>query len=81
MIKEYDPRTDNLKKWTGRNVYRLQGVGTVMMITGPIIPFLNVIKIIPASYSLGLLSWLLIFLGGSFYIIGMVWDNLVDRSE
>ena len=81
MIKEYDPRSDNLKKWVGRNAYRLQGLGAVMMIIGPIIPFLNVIKVIPASYGLGLVSWLLMFLGGSFYIIGMVWDNLVDRSE
>jgi predicted membrane channel-forming protein YqfA (hemolysin III family) len=81
MIKTYDPRPENLKKWARRNIYRLQHLGTVMMIIGPIIPFLNVIKVIPASYGLGLVSWLLMLLGGTAYIVGMVWDNLVDRSE
>jgi predicted membrane channel-forming protein YqfA (hemolysin III family) len=81
MIKTYDPKQDNLRKWTRRNIYRLQHLGALMMIIGPVIPFLNVIKVIPASYGLGLVSWLLMFLGGTAYIIGMVWDNLVDRSE
>ena len=81
MIKEYDPRKDNLNKWALSNVHRLRQVGAVMMMFGPIIPFLNVIKVIPASYGLGAVSYLLIFLGGVLYIVGMIWDNLIDRSK
>ena len=64
----------------GRHLYRLKGLGTVMLLLGVISPFLMVIKVLESTFFLSFISWGMTILGMMFWIIGFVWDNLIDRG-
>lgn len=64
----------------GRYLYRLKGVGMVMALFSVVTPFLMVIKVLESTFFLNFFSWGLAGLGVMFYIIGFVWDNLIDRG-
>lgn len=64
----------------GRQLYRLKGVGMTLVAFGIIAPFLMVIKVLESTFLLNFISWGCTVTGFILYIIGFVWDNLIDRG-
>jgi hypothetical protein len=64
----------------GRYLYRLKAVGVGLMLFGIIIPFLMVIKVIESTFFFNFLAWGMSSLGMVSYIVGFLWDNIIDRN-
>ena len=62
-------------------MHKLRSMGTSLLLFGAIGPFLMVIKIIPSTMAFNFLTYGSMFIGGVIYFIGLIYDNLVDRSE
>ncbi len=67
--------------WLRRHLYKLRYLGTLMIISTPVIGWLTVLKIIQISFFLYLVASFNMAGGMIFYLIGMVYDNAIDRSE
>jgi len=67
-------------KWT-KHIHKLRYVGTGMMLIGVIIPWLLILHILKSTFFINFLATGLIFLGAMFVIIGLVFDNLIDRAD
>jgi hypothetical protein len=64
-----------------RHLRKLKPVGILFMITGVLMAFLMVLKIIHSTYIFNFLSYTLMLIGPVCYLIGMVYDTYVDRSS
>jgi predicted membrane channel-forming protein YqfA (hemolysin III family) len=62
-------------------LHRLRLVGTVLMACGLAMPMLILIHLLKSTYLLDILAFVLILLGPILYLIGMVFDNYVDRTK
>lgn len=62
-------------------MHKLRALGTSLLMLGAVGPFLMVIKIIPSTFAFNVVTYVCMFLGGVFYLIGLIFDNLIDRSE
>lgn len=67
-------------KWT-RHIHKLRFIGAGMMVLGVILPWLMVLHIFKSTFFLNFLATGLMSMGVMFVIIGLVFNNLVDRSE
>ena len=67
-------------KWA-RHIHKLRYVGTAMLLGGVLLPWLMVVKILESTLFWNFLSAGLISLGVMLYIIGMVYNTFIDRSE
>lgn len=67
-------------KWT-KHIYKLRYIGTGMLLLGVIFPWLMILHILKSTFFLNFLATGLTSLGVMFVIIGMVFDNLIDRAE
>ncbi len=64
-----------------KHIHKLRYIGTAAMLIGVAIPWLIVIKIWKSTFLLNFLSVGLMTLGMISIVIGVVFDNLIDRSE
>lgn len=64
-----------------RHVHKLRFIGAFMMISTPVIGWLTVLKIVQITFFLYLLGSFNMFFGIVFFIIGMAYDNPIDRSR
>jgi hypothetical protein len=71
----------NLPPWLKRHMYKLRPIGTGLLLFGAVGPFLMVIKVFPSSFGFNTIAYASMFLGGVLFMVGLIFDNLVDRSE
>lgn len=64
-----------------KHIYKLRYVGTVMLIAGVVLPFLMTIHVFKSTFFLNFLTTILTTLGMTFVVVGLVFDNLIDRAE
>ena len=64
-----------------RYMHLLRPVGVVLMVTGIVIPMLILVKVLGSTYFVNFLSFGLMLLGPALYLVGMVFDNFVDRAQ
>jgi hypothetical protein len=60
---------------------KLRQVGVVLMVSGLAIPMLILLKILGSSFFVNFLAFFLMLLGPILYLVGMVFDNYVDRTK
>ena len=75
-------RGDGLKmspKWR-KYIHLLRYIGTGMLLGGMVLPWLMVVKILESTYFWNFLATGLTSLGIMSVIIGMVFNNLIDRG-
>ena len=63
------------------HLHKLRQVGVALMLSGLAIPMLIMIKILGSSFLANFLAFFLMLLGPILYLIGMVFDNYVDRTK
>ena len=63
-----------------RYLHRLRLAGVVFMVSGILIPLLIIVKILKSTYFVNFLAFALLLLGPVLYLVGMVYDNYVDRA-
>jgi hypothetical protein len=71
----------NLPPWLKKHMYKLRPIGTGLLLFGAVGPFLMVIKAIPSSFVFNAITYVSMFLGGVAFLVGLIFDNLIDRSE
>ncbi len=59
----------------------LRPVGVVFLVIGLVIPLLTVVKAIHSSYFSNIFGWILLVLGPVCYLVGLTFDNFIDRSQ
>ena len=64
-----------------RYLHLLRPVGLILGIAGTIVPFLILIKILKSTFFINFLAYTFLVLFPIFYLIGMAFDNLVDRTK
>jgi predicted membrane channel-forming protein YqfA (hemolysin III family) len=76
-------RGDGVKipAWLHRHAHKLRRLGVILLLAGISLPWLILIKLLKSSFFLNILAYSLILLGPILYLIGMVFDNLIDRSQ
>ena len=76
-------RGDGIKvpTWLHRHAHRLRQAGVVMVIAGISLPWLILLKLVKSSFLTNILAFALILLGPIAFLVGMVFDNLIDRSD
>lgn len=67
-------------KWT-KHIHKLRYIGTVMMFVGILLIWMMVLHIVKSIFIWNFLSWAFLLIGMISVIIGVAWDNLVDRSD
>ncbi len=70
-----------LPKKITKHIHKLRYIGTGMILVGVIIPWLVVIKILESTFWINFLSMGLWTVGTISVIIGVVFDNMIDRAE
>ena len=63
------------------HLHKLRHVGVALMVSGLAIPMLIILKILESTFFANFLSFTLMLLGPILYLVGMVFDNYVDRSK
>ena len=71
----------NLPPWLKKHFHKLRSIGTGLLIFGALGPFLIVIKVIPSTFGFNAITYVSMFLGGVLFLVGLIFDNLIDRSE
>ncbi len=79
--RHFDSGRPNLPPFIRRNLRYFRPAGIVLFIIGVIIPFLDLIDLIPSTYFLNFLSFTLLLLGPILYLLGLAWDTIADRSK
>lgn len=64
-----------------RFLHRLRPVGVLFLVGGILIPLLILIKVLPSTYFINFLAFGLMLSGPILYLVGMVFDNYIDRAE
>jgi hypothetical protein len=71
----------NLPPGLKKHMHKLRSIGTSLLLLGAGGPFLMVIKVIPSTFAFNAFTYACMFLGGVLYLVGLIYDNLVDRSQ
>jgi hypothetical protein len=64
-----------------RYLHKLRPVGVVLMLCGIAIPMLILLKILESTLFINILAYTLILGGPILYLVGMIFDTVVDRSQ
>ena len=67
-------------KWT-KHIHKLRYLGTAMLLTGVLLPWLMVVRVLRSTFFLNFLAYGLIAAGIMAYIIGFVFNSYVDRAD
>ncbi len=70
-----------LPGWLRRHLHKLRYIGAIMMVSTPIIGWLTVLKIINITFFWYLFAIFCQGVGILFYIIGLTFNNLIDKSQ
>lgn len=62
-----------------RYYYLFIRIGAVMMVLGWLWPFFIVIKVLKSTFFSLFTSYALMVLGGLLVIVGVIYDNFIDR--
>lgn len=79
--RNYRGDLPELPPWLTRHLHKLRIIGALMAISTPVIGWLTVLRIIPISFFLYLVASFNLAFGIAFYLIGLVFDNPIDRSK
>jgi hypothetical protein len=71
----------NLPPRLKKHMHKLRPIGTGLLLFGAVGPFFMVIKLVPSSFAFNVITYVSMFLGGVSFLVGLIFDNLVDRSE
>jgi hypothetical protein len=63
------------------HLHKLRQMGVALMVSGLAIPMLIILKILESTFFANILAFVLVLLGPILYLVGMVFDNYVDRSK
>ena len=64
-----------------RHLHRLRLVGTMFMVSGIVMPFLMLVKLLASTYFLNFLAYSLTVFGPLLYLVGMAFNNSVDQAR
>ena len=79
--RNYRGDPPKLPPWLTRHLHLLRWLGGVMVFTAPVIGWLSVLKILQISFSWYFLGVCNMGVGMILFIIGLVFDNSIDRSK
>jgi hypothetical protein len=63
------------------HLHLLRPVGLVLGVVGTIIPFLILIKLLISTFFINFLAYTFLVLFPILYLIGMAFDNYIDRGK
>jgi hypothetical protein len=63
------------------HLHKLRHVGSVLIVSGLAIPIFIILKILESTLFANILAFVLMLLGPILYLVGMVFDNYVDRTK
>jgi hypothetical protein len=62
-----------------RHLHKLYYLGAAMMIAGVLWPWLILLRIFKSTFVANFMAYALIVSGGALVIVGVVFDNFIDR--
>lgn len=71
------PKLSN--KWK-KFIHLLRYVGTGMLLSGILIVWLEVVRVIESTYAWNFISSAFLMLGPMLILIGVAWNTLIDRG-
>ncbi|MGD8456535.1 MAG: hypothetical protein PVF83_09135 [Anaerolineales bacterium] len=63
-----------------RHLYKLYYLGAGMMIAGVLWPWLVLLKYFKSTFIANFMAYILIVCGGALVLVGIIYDNFVDRD-
>jgi hypothetical protein len=63
------------------HLHKLCQVGVALMVSGLAVPMLIILKLLESTFFANILAFVLMLLGPILYLVGMVFDNYVDRTK
>lgn len=79
--RHYRGDLPELPHWLAKRIYLLKYIGGILMASVPVIGWLTVLKIMRITFLWYLYGNLATLFGIVFAIVGMVYDNPLDRSD
>ena len=69
-----------MRKYIHRHLYKLYYLGGTMMVAGALWPWLVLLRIFKSTFIANFMAYILIVVGGGLVIVGIIFDNVVDRD-
>ena len=79
--RNYRGDPPEIPSWLARHLHKLRWLGGLMIVSTPVIGWLTVLKIIQITFFWYLLAVFNMAAGMTLFTIGLVFDNLIDRSK
>jgi hypothetical protein len=69
-----------MRKFIHRHIHTLYYLGAAMMIGGILWPLLIILRIFKSTFAANFMAYVLMVGGGALVIVGIVFDNFIDRN-